>query len=230
MRRLALVLGLLSAASIGSAGHPPGYVQPVYPRIDVIGPVGNRLPPGYRRKYNRPSYLGGWIMSGIAPSSQEAMAWQKAVQQDAYKDKHTRQVMYYFFPKPWESLEVGPRTATADADGDPDYRRDSGESVMDDATEMEERGPQLVPNPELEQELAPRPPLGDPGKLDVPDLDPTEALDAPEVLDAPKALDAYEGLDAGTRRRPVRLPAVKPQAVQATLPRTPALVVPRASF
>lgn len=90
-------------------------------RIDVIGPIGNRLPPSYRRQYNRPTYVGGKIAAKIAPSSQEAMAFHRAEEFGLYDDngikgalscQHQppqRVVQLYFYPKPWEALTVGPR-------------------------------------------------------------------------------------------------------------------------
>jgi hypothetical protein len=90
-------------------------------RVDVIGPIGNRLPQSYRRTYNRPSYLGGKIAAKIEPSSQEAMAFHNAQDLGLYDNnglkgavtcKHCppqRVEQHYFYPKPWEVLTVGPR-------------------------------------------------------------------------------------------------------------------------
>ena len=44
----------------------------------------------YRRRYNRPKYLGGKIAYHIAPSSQEAMAWHEAEHLGAYKNHRPR--------------------------------------------------------------------------------------------------------------------------------------------
>ena len=116
------------SASIEVSAHHPGDHGPVtvWPRIDVIGPIGNRLPPSYRRQMNRPTYLGGKIAHAIAPTSQEAMAWHRAEHRGWYDDngvkglmhgKHCpaqRKTLHYFYPKPWQVLPVGPRQA-ADA-------------------------------------------------------------------------------------------------------------------
>ncbi|MEM6471236.1 MAG: hypothetical protein AAF802_16870 [Planctomycetota bacterium] len=108
---LVLLAGLCLTAASASAHHPDRQNQPVTPVIDVIGPIGNRLPPGHRRKYNRPSYLMGYLSYKIAPSSQEAMSWHRAVHSGAYRDpkKDCRLEHHYFYPKPWQVLTVGPR-------------------------------------------------------------------------------------------------------------------------
>lgn len=90
-------------------------------RIDVIGPLGNRLPESYRRKYNRPTYIGGKIASKIAPSSQEAMSFHRSQELGLYDNNGIKGALtgqhcppkrveqHYFYPKPWEVLTVGPR-------------------------------------------------------------------------------------------------------------------------
>lgn len=110
----ALVMFGFGLAGSASAHHPDSENHRVIPYIDVIGPMGNRLPPSYRRKYNRPTHLGGKIMYWIAPSSQEAMAWHHASHAGAYKHpkKHVRFEQHYFYPKPWEAMKIGPRPST----------------------------------------------------------------------------------------------------------------------
>ncbi|WP_302120068.1 hypothetical protein [Allorhodopirellula heiligendammensis] len=90
-------------------------------RIDVIGPLGNRLPESYRRKYNRPTYIGGKIAAKIAPSSQEAMSFHRSQELGLYDNNGIKGALsgqhcppqrieqHYFYPKPWEVLTVGPR-------------------------------------------------------------------------------------------------------------------------
>lgn len=92
-----------------SAHHPDYRNHRVFPYIDVIGPLGRHLPLSYRRKYNRPSYLGGKIAYHIAPSSQEAMAWHDAAHRGAYRDHRGRLEKQFFYPKPWEVLQIGAR-------------------------------------------------------------------------------------------------------------------------
>lgn len=104
-----LLFGLVTPAL---AHHPDREHHRIWPRIDVIPPLGVNLPMGYRRQYNRPTYLGGWIAYKIAPSSQEAMAWHDAVHQRAYQDHRGRLEKHYFYRKPWEGLRIGPREDT----------------------------------------------------------------------------------------------------------------------
>lgn len=116
MRRFGLkTLSLLAmAATAGSAltasaHHPDRAQQTVRPRVDVIGPLGNRLRESYRRTYNRPTYIGGKAAYLIAPTSQEAMAWHQAEHANAYKCDKPRLEKHYFYPKPWEVLTTGAR-------------------------------------------------------------------------------------------------------------------------
>ena len=106
---LSLVVG--AVATVAQAHFPDWANQPVRQRVDCIGPIGGNLPPSYRRVYNRPTDLGGKIAYLIAPTSQEAIAWHRAKHQNAYECDLPRQERYYFYPKPWESLQIGPRPA-----------------------------------------------------------------------------------------------------------------------
>ena len=99
-------------ASTLLADHPDRENYPVHPRIDLIGPLGDWLPPSYRRRYNRPSNTAGRISYYIAPSSLEAMSWHASKHRDAYKNHKPRTVMHYFYPKPWEALKIGSRVDT----------------------------------------------------------------------------------------------------------------------
>ncbi len=118
MRWFAFPIVLLAAASVLPAQHPDRRNQPVRQPIDLIGPLGNRLPPSYRRTYNRPTYIGGKIAYWIAPSSQEAMAWQAAYRSGAYREHAPRLERHFFFPKPWEALQVGPRDSSQSGPAD----------------------------------------------------------------------------------------------------------------
>lgn len=105
------LLVLFGSPHFARAHHPDKANQPVHQRIDVIGPIGNRLEPGHRRKYNRPGYWAGKIAYKIAPSSQEAMVWHRAVHAGAYEAPKNRYRLeqHFFYPKPYEALTVGPR-------------------------------------------------------------------------------------------------------------------------
>ena len=110
-----LALGFVVALPLAAFGHEPNRRhQVVRPRVDVIGPVGNRLPPEHRRVYNRPTYVGGKIAYWIAPSSQEAMAWHRAEHAGLYNGKRNgrycpRMEQHFFYPKPWEAIRIGAR-------------------------------------------------------------------------------------------------------------------------
>lgn len=109
MRTWIACLLAVSCFSSAQGHHPDRETQPVRRRIDVIGPVGNRLPMEYRRRYNRPTDWGGKIAYHIAPTSQEAMRWHQATHQRQYKCDAPRMVAHYFYPKPWEAIRIGAR-------------------------------------------------------------------------------------------------------------------------
>ena len=137
MSRLILCVVISCVASTGVAHFPDRdnkIVRPQFPGL--IGPLGNRLPPSYRRRYNRPTNIGGYLAYLAAPSSQEAMAWHKATHRGNYRNKMPRTEMQYFYPKPWEVLTVGPRAGTEATDKpstemQPAYDGDLPESVID---------------------------------------------------------------------------------------------------
>ncbi len=114
MTRLLCCLLLTGVASTSFAHFPDHKNKPVTPIIDVIGPIGNCLPMGHRRRYNRPSKVGGWLAYVFEPSSQEAMTWHAAAHRGNYKKKTPRTEMRYFYPKPWEALQIGPRIPDGD--------------------------------------------------------------------------------------------------------------------
>lgn len=161
------------------------------PRIDPIGPVGNRLPESYRRQYNRPTYLGGKIAAKIAPSSQEAMSFHRSETLGLYD--HTgikgwlngkncppqRVEQHYFYPKPWEVLAVGPR-----------------------------RDVTAASRSELTNEKS-------------TDGKPTDEKSFQELLnhDAPHSLDSSRILDLGNGPEVMELPAPQPEADAVPNPR-----------
>jgi hypothetical protein len=102
--------------SNASAHHPDREHQRIWPRIDVIPPLGYHLPMEYRRRFNRPTKVGGWIAYHIEPTSQEAMAWHDATHQRAYSDHRGRLEKHFFYPKPWEGLQLGPREESSQSD------------------------------------------------------------------------------------------------------------------
>ena len=86
------------------------------PRPDILAhPIYDAHVP-YRRTYNRPRYVTGWIASKIAPTSQEALVWSENLRAGRYEERNMPP-MYkrYFAPKPWEVLVTGARPANPSA-------------------------------------------------------------------------------------------------------------------
>jgi hypothetical protein len=102
-----VVAMVLTSDRKSSAQFPNWKSHPVRPIVDVIPPLGNNLPLSYRARMNRPSYLSGRIAYTIEPTSQEAMAWQRAWQRGYYANHAPRMETHYIYPKPWEELGVG---------------------------------------------------------------------------------------------------------------------------
>ena len=152
---VALLITTVMVGSTALAHKPCRECQRVTPRVDVIGPVGNDLPPEYRRVCNRPRYIVGKLAYWVAPTSQEAIAWHKAMHRGAYEKKLGRIEPHYFYPKPWETLRRGPRVslasqklsgdATMSAEPMPFQDETATESLKDDemALEDEEDVPSL---------------------------------------------------------------------------------------
>jgi hypothetical protein len=85
------------------------YLDPALQRQDLFArPVWNSLPE-HRQVYNRPRYVGGYLASKIEPSSQEAMSWKSNQAQGNYANHRGPVVPYYYYPKPWESLNTRAR-------------------------------------------------------------------------------------------------------------------------
>jgi hypothetical protein len=125
---------LLAVACFSSlhAHHPDRESKPVHRRIDLIGPIGNRLPMSYRRRYNRPTNWGGKIAYYIAPTSQEAMRWHKATHQGQYKRHAPRMMANYFYPKPWEAIRIGARpNRDLNREGQQEPEAETGDSGLE---------------------------------------------------------------------------------------------------
>lgn len=99
-------LGWLQAAERPTLNH----YDPRDPRPDILPHPFYYAHTEYRRAYNRPRDISGWIADKIAPTSQEAMVWAENVHAGNYDRKHMPP-MYkrYCYPKPWEVLQTGPR-------------------------------------------------------------------------------------------------------------------------
>jgi hypothetical protein len=105
---LCVLLGLCIHSS--AAERPTFNKNTCDPRPDVLPYWLHSGHPEYRRAYNRPRHLTGWITYVIEPSSQEAMVWCEAKQLGLYRKPHAPP-MYkkYYAPRAWELLDVGPR-------------------------------------------------------------------------------------------------------------------------
>jgi hypothetical protein len=89
--------------------------DPGDPRPDILPIPFYYVHTEYRRAYNRPRDIGGWIAHKIEPTSQEAMVWCENVQAGNYDRKHMPPMCKtYYYPKPWEALLTGAR---------PDFQR-----------------------------------------------------------------------------------------------------------
>ena len=113
MRLLVAILLIGCVFESVQAHHPERRGKVPTLNRDLIGPIGNRLKASYRRIYNRPTYVGGKLAYWFVPTSQEAMAWHRAEHRGAYDMKVKARIEpHYFYPKPWETLRVGPRLAS----------------------------------------------------------------------------------------------------------------------
>lgn len=80
------------------------------PRVEPLDWVERLEPKNYRQRYNRPRYIGGKIAYYIAPSSQEAMSWHEHTHRGSYKNHAGPIYKRFYYQKPWEALQVGPRS------------------------------------------------------------------------------------------------------------------------
>ncbi|QDS86292.1 hypothetical protein EC9_04530 [Rosistilla ulvae] len=104
-------LSLVALSAVPAlADHPYGSLD--LPRVELFDWVERIEPLSYRARYNRPRYVGGKVAFYIAPSSQGAMSWHENVHNGNYRNHAGPTVKKYYYPKPWEALQVGPRSAT----------------------------------------------------------------------------------------------------------------------
>jgi hypothetical protein len=183
----------LSACLVSTlqAHHPDKEHQRVHPRIDLIPPLGTMLPPGYRRRFNRPTKIGGRIAYYIAPSSQEAMAWHDATHRRAYKDHRPRLEMHYFYPKPWEALKIGSRPETTNMQEMEDIKSplpdfEADETLQDAVEKTEEAVESLEQSLETLQDAGGSPSDTIPPPAPVPSNIPNAAT-APPTPEPPAA-------------------------------------------
>jgi len=107
-----LFMIVLYSSTLGMAAERPTFnKQTCDPRPDILPywlvdcSIGE-----YRRAYNRPRYVAGKLAHTFEPSSQEAMVWCEAKRAGLYAKPHMPPMCKrYYFPKPWEILDTGPR-------------------------------------------------------------------------------------------------------------------------
>ncbi len=85
------------------------HYNPYDPRPDLLPRVIYDAWVPYRKAYNRPTFLGGYAAHVIEPSSLEAMSWEENHARGYYKTHCPTPIRGYYYPKPWEMLETGPR-------------------------------------------------------------------------------------------------------------------------
>lgn len=127
--------------SVAEASERPTLNHTRDPRPDILPHPFYYAHTEYRRAYNRPRYTTGWIAEKISPTSQEAMVWQENVQAGRYAGKHCPPVYKtYYYPKPWEVLQTGPR---------PDYAKPASQTrPSNEASQAFSRdGKAIVPAP-----------------------------------------------------------------------------------
>jgi len=139
--RLLIVVATGLLAGWSHAGEPfwrkaPGSGhQVVTPRVDLIGPLGNQLPPAHRYRLNRPTYVFGKLDAKIAPSSREAMSWRRSANRGHYACPDLRFVTHYFYSKPWQAIKVGPRESVLRKPGSDQPSLDPPRGIEDLDTE-----------------------------------------------------------------------------------------------
>ena len=101
---------MLACCGLAQAAERPTLNHTRDPRPDILPHPFYNAHTEYRARYNRPRKVPGWIVSWIAPTSQEAMVWEENYMVGNYQ-RHHMPPLYkrFFFPKPWEVLNTGAR-------------------------------------------------------------------------------------------------------------------------
>lgn len=103
------VLFVVAANSVQAAERPT-LNHTCDPRPDILAHPFYYAHTEYRRAYNRPRDIPGWIAHKIAPESLEAMVWCENVQAGNYEQKDMPPMCKtYYYPKPWEAMLTGAR-------------------------------------------------------------------------------------------------------------------------
>lgn len=108
---LSSLLGLfVVAANTVHAAERPTFNHTCDPRPDILVHPFYDAHTEYRRAYNRPRDIPGWITHKIAPESLEAMVWCENVHAGNYEQRNMPPMCKtYYYPKPWEAMLTGAR-------------------------------------------------------------------------------------------------------------------------
>lgn len=111
---LAWVTVAMLASSVWAAPpERPTFNHNGDPRPNILPNWMFIYPVPYRATHNRPTDFTGRIARVISPTSQEAMTWSENKALGYYDGHHQPPLKKgFFFPKPWEVLNIGPRKNT----------------------------------------------------------------------------------------------------------------------
>ena len=114
---VAIQFQLISATAHAAPPERPTFNHTADPRPNILpDELYNHHEP-YRLRYNRPTYHVGKAMYYVlSPTSQEAMVWKENLDECRYEGHNCPPVYKtYYYPKPWEILNTGPRPNFANA-------------------------------------------------------------------------------------------------------------------
>jgi len=105
-----VAVACLASSSWAAPPERPTFNHNGDPRPNILPNWMFIYPVPYRATHNRPSDFTGRIARVISPTSQEAMAWSENKALGYYDGHHQPPLRKgFFFPKPWEVLNIGPR-------------------------------------------------------------------------------------------------------------------------
>lgn len=102
--------------SLSQAAERPTLLKTNDPRPDILPRPFYDNHTEYRAQYNRPRFYTGWLAYEVSRTSQEAMVWQENYCAGNYDRHHMPPICKtYYYPKPWEVLNVRARPDFASA-------------------------------------------------------------------------------------------------------------------
>ncbi len=155
--------------SLAQAAERPTLINTRDPRPDILPRPFYDNHTEYRAQYNRPRFLTGWLAYEVSRTSQEAMVWKENYCAGNY-DQHHMPPVYktYYYPKPWEALDVGARPGFATAapktqrvpaliEGRGDEKSSQDESIRKPKTESNNGEKPADGGQAVEKEVVPSP-------------------------------------------------------------------------